>query len=193
MFASAEDQGLYPAEDYALYDRIWQRVSPELDPYPEIRAAAQAGAAVSPPPQPVLERREQADSADDLERLMGEELAGSQHCLALARRTRNAAAQRLLCRIAGEKRAAVHRLETAYFLAAGVRCDPRLTVEPTQWDRLTDGLRSCYQQEIRSAQHCRQAAKTSGDPCLCRLLAELERQALDRAAAGRALLENVLR
>ena len=119
MFASAEDQGLYPAEDYALYDRIWQRVSPELDPYPEIRAAAQAGAAVSPPPQPVLERREQPDSAGDLERLMGEELAGSQHC--------------------------------------------------------------------------RQAAKASGDPCLCRLLAELERQALDRAAAVRTLLENVLR
>lgn len=189
MYASAEDQGLYPAEDYALYDRIWQRVSPELDPYPEIRAAARAAS----PPQPAAERREQSDSAGDLEKLMGEELAGGRHCLALARQTRNAAAQRLLCRIAGEKRAAVHRLETAYFLAAGVRCDPKLTVEPTAWDRLTDGLRSCYRQEIRSAQHFRQTAKADGDPCLCRLLAELERQALDRAAAVRALLENLLR
>ena len=26
--------------DYRQYDRIWRRVSPELDPYPEIRAEA---------------------------------------------------------------------------------------------------------------------------------------------------------
>lgn len=26
-------------QDYQQYDRIWQRVSPELDPYPEVRAA----------------------------------------------------------------------------------------------------------------------------------------------------------
>lgn len=26
--------------DYRMYDRIWQRVSPDLDPYPEVRAAA---------------------------------------------------------------------------------------------------------------------------------------------------------
>lgn len=27
------------AYDYRMYDRIWQRVSPDLDPYPEVRAA----------------------------------------------------------------------------------------------------------------------------------------------------------
>ena len=27
-------------EDYVRYDRVWQRVAPELDPYPEARAAA---------------------------------------------------------------------------------------------------------------------------------------------------------
>lgn len=40
------------AYDYRLYDRIWRRVSPELDPYPEVRAeASQADAA----PQPASE------------------------------------------------------------------------------------------------------------------------------------------
>lgn len=33
--------------DYRLYDRIWQRVSPELDPYPEVRAAQGGGAAAA--------------------------------------------------------------------------------------------------------------------------------------------------
>ena len=27
-----------PAYDYRMYDRIWQRVSPDLEPYPELRA-----------------------------------------------------------------------------------------------------------------------------------------------------------
>ena len=29
--------GTAPAYDYRLYDRIWQRVSPDLAPYPELR------------------------------------------------------------------------------------------------------------------------------------------------------------
>ena len=29
--------GAAPAYDYRLYDRIWQRVSPDLAPYPELR------------------------------------------------------------------------------------------------------------------------------------------------------------
>ena len=34
------------APDYARYDRIWQRVAPAMDPYPEVRAAR--GGAVIP-------------------------------------------------------------------------------------------------------------------------------------------------
>ena len=32
-------------EDYRAYDKIWQRVSPELNPYPEVRAERTAHAA----------------------------------------------------------------------------------------------------------------------------------------------------
>lgn len=46
------------AYDYRMYDRIWQRVSPDLDPYPDVRAAnganvptaAPAPAAAAPAP-----------------------------------------------------------------------------------------------------------------------------------------------
>ena len=29
-------------EDYVRYDRVWQRVAPELDPYPAVRQGAAA-------------------------------------------------------------------------------------------------------------------------------------------------------
>jgi len=35
--------------DYRMYDRIWKRVSPDLDPYPEIRAASENAAVSSQP------------------------------------------------------------------------------------------------------------------------------------------------
>ena len=38
-------------EDYQLYDRIWQRVSPELNPYPNIRAEQGAQGTGGPAPQ----------------------------------------------------------------------------------------------------------------------------------------------
>lgn len=49
--------------DYRMYDRIWQRVSPDLDPYPDVRAANAAGAqnaAATPPvsaPAPAAPRQ----------------------------------------------------------------------------------------------------------------------------------------
>lgn len=41
------------AYDYRLYDRIWRRVSPELNPYPEIRAEAAQTAPAAPVTQSV--------------------------------------------------------------------------------------------------------------------------------------------
>lgn len=39
--------------DYRMYDRIWQRVSPDLDPYPEVRAANAARSPAAPQPASV--------------------------------------------------------------------------------------------------------------------------------------------
>ena len=41
------------AYDYRLYDRIWRRVSPELDPYPEVRAASAPSAARAETPHTI--------------------------------------------------------------------------------------------------------------------------------------------
>lgn len=41
------------AYDYRRYDRIWQRVSPDLDPYPDVRAACNNTETAAPAPAPV--------------------------------------------------------------------------------------------------------------------------------------------
>ena len=49
--ANATQSEISPAEaapDYARYDRIWQRVAPAMNPYPEVRAAAAAAETVVP-------------------------------------------------------------------------------------------------------------------------------------------------
>ena len=36
--------------DYRSYDRVWQRVDPSLNPYPEVRGSAAAPARIAPAP-----------------------------------------------------------------------------------------------------------------------------------------------
>lgn len=51
-----------PADyDYRLYDRIWQRVSPDLNPYPEVRAAENSASAA---PAPTVSAGESAPAAE---------------------------------------------------------------------------------------------------------------------------------
>lgn len=195
---------MLPDYDYRLYDQIWQRVSPELDPYPEVRAAARQAVQPQPAPVPAPRREEPLQgetccmgagegALSALEGLMEEELAGRQHCLALARRTRSGTAARLLCRMAGEKGAAAQRLRTACFLITGSRRAPSLTVEPRGFSCLADALRSCYHQEACVALRYRRAAHGTEDVCLQRLLQELGDQAFRRADAVMELLQTILR
>ena len=48
--------------DYRMYDRIWQRVAPELNPYPEVRQAEGAGG---------TESAALGDTGENLEHLPG--------------------------------------------------------------------------------------------------------------------------
>lgn len=196
--------------DYRLYDQIWRRVSPELDPYPEVRAALSAQKILQQPPAepampPVPVREEpveeicgcMCDAARRdlaaLERLIEEELAQSQHCLHLARRVRNPSAARFFCRAGLEKGKAAQRLLTVCFLITGQRLAPHITAEPRTWSCLADAIRAFYHQESRGACRYRQGAESTGDVCLRKLLEQMGQQADDRAEAAMELLETILR
>ena len=187
--------------DYRAYDRIWQRVSPDLNPYPEVRAAPEppapqqeGGDAALPgaEPNPCCMGTEARESLEVLEGFLEEEMAGRRCCLALACRFRNQNAVRLLRRIAREKQAAARELSTAYYLITGSCYSPASAVENAQWASLAEALRSCYHQEACNGFNYQRAADAALDPCLKRMLNRLGEQSYCRADEIMALLGQMI-
>lgn len=203
--------------DYRLYDRIWQRVSPELNPYPhirdqereiapaepEVRHPAPRGETVLPPGreeeappetgmQPCCMGAAAGDSLQALKGFLEEELAESRCCAALSRQACSRSAARLLHRMAMEKREAARRLQAACYLIDGTRCTPEVPLERTRFSGLAEALRHCYHQDACNGFAYGQAAEETEDRCLRDLLNELSRQAYRRADAVMRLLGEVL-
>ena len=158
--------------DYRMYDRIWQRVSPDLDPYPDVRAANAAGAqnaAATPPvsapapaaPAPKLETPAVPVAVDTP---------------APAAPVQSGAAA-----AAGGKQCAAQEMCTAYYLITGQCYTPTITVEQMRWDNLAAALRSCYHQEACNGFNYARAAEGTTDLCLQKLFTRLSQQAYQRA------------
>lgn len=208
-------QGVSAAYDYRIYDKVWQRVSPGVDPYagdlyagnpestPPVPAAEAAPADIRPaqpvPAQeegnlPGAERNpccmgtEASDSLAVLEGFIEEELAGCRCCLSLSRRVSHQGAARLLRCVAGEKQAAARELCAARFLITGQQYEPAITVEHRRWENLAQALRSCYHQEACGGFNYQRAADEAADPCLEKLFTRLGEQAYRRAGKVMDLL-----
>lgn len=205
-----------PAYDYRVYDQVWQRVSPGIDPFSADPAAAGMSGEVHPPsvpaapeappsavpapmqegggvlpgadPNPCCMGTNAKESLEVLEGFMQEELAGSRCCQALAARVRNRQAAQLLCRAASEKRAAAQELCAAYFLITGSRYEPAITLERICWENLSQALRSFYHQEACNGLNYQRAADETTDLCLTKLLARLSEQSYHRAEEMMSLL-----
>lgn len=212
-----------PSEyDYRLYDKIWRRVAPDLDPYPQVRAAA---AAPSPQPAPVQPapalRAAPAPAAPgngsgDLDQLPGadmdpccmgsqaqqsigviegflqEELAQRQCVLALLRCVRDPRASRLLKSLAEEKLDAARRLKAARYLISADCSSVSVVVEPACWKTLPQALRAVYHQEACNGLNYQRAADEATDLCLQKLLTDLSREAYRRAEAVLELLGKLI-
>lgn len=130
-------------------DRIWQRVSPELDPYPEVRAACRepsrepgaenipertGAAAVPAAPEIPAEPAESGcclagramGSIRLIQDFIEDELADRRAYLAYAACAPNVAARRLLRQLAGEEGSHARRLMGVYYLVTGCCYQPRL-------------------------------------------------------------------
>ena len=199
--------------DYDMYDRIWQRVSPDLNPYPHVRGEENE---ITPPqpqqPSGCLPSRQAADtdiqpetalstccmgndarqSLDTLKGFLEEELAESRCAMALSRQVSHRNAARLLRQIAAEKREAARRLQAACYLIDGTCHVPEISVERTRFGSLAEALRHCYHQDACNGYHYQQAAKETTDSCLSGLMMELSKQSYHRADAVMRLLGEVL-
>ncbi len=203
-------QNLSAAYDYRVYDRVWQRVSPELNPYPDspgaeapapvpvpaVPAPAQEGGGEATLPgaerNPCCMGTEAQESLEVLEGFLEEELAEARCCRAMACRFRNQGAVRLLRRLAAEKAAAARELASAYYLTTGSCYAPAITVEHMQWAGLAEALRSCYHQEACNGLNYQRAADETLDPCLQKLFRRLGEQSYRRAEEIMALLGKLL-
>lgn len=197
------------AYDYRRCARVWQRVDPTLDPYPDVRAAAAMAADTSGGAQTVAERNAelslpgaQADpccmgtaALESLEVLQGfirEELADRRTYLFLARRAPTAEVRQVFRAIASDEGRHARRLLAAVYLITGERYCPAICYPPLRCDGYCAALRERYHEEVCGGFNYRRASQETLDPCLQQLLLAFSQDEYRHANAMLCLLSGVM-
>lgn len=193
------------AYDYRRCARVWQRVDPTLDPYPDVRAAA---AMAADTPGDSLSAAElslpgaQADpccmgtaALESLEVLQGfirEELADRRTYLFLARRAPTAEARQVFRAIASDEARHARRLLATVYLITGERYCPAICYPPLRCDGYCAALRERYHEEVCGGFNYRRASQETLDPCLQQLLLAFSQDEYRHANAMLGLLSGVM-
>lgn len=171
--------------DYRAYDRIWQKVSPELNPYPEARQAWQAEAEQ----KEVAGETESAPAAQgngpccmgtaaeaQTEVLRGfalEEQRTARRYLRYAKAARRQAERDAYLMLARAEQRHVRTLLASLYLITGTReqlpesAPESLIAEPCK------ALRAAYHEESCSGYNYARAAQETIDPCLAKVFSDL--------------------
>ena len=197
------------AYDYRRCARVWQRVDPTLDPYPDVRAAAAMAADTPGDGLRAAERNAeltlpgaQADpccmgtaALESLEVLQGfirEELADRRTYLFLARRAPTAEARQVFRAIASDEGRHARRLLAAVYLITGERYCPAICYPPLRCDGYCAALRERYHEEVCGGYNYRRASQETLDPCLQQLLLAFSQDEYRHANAMLCLLSGVM-
>lgn len=197
------------AYDYRRCARVWQRVDPTLDPYPDVRAAAAMAADTPGDGLSAAERNAeltlpgtQADpccmgtaALESLEVLQGfirEELADRRTYLFLARRAPTAEARQVFRAIASDEGRHARRLLAAVYLITGERYCPAICYPPLRCDGYCAALRERYHEEVCGGFNYRRASQETLDPCLQQLLLAFSQDKYRHANAMLCLLSGVM-
>lgn len=197
------------AYDYRRCARVWQRVDPTLDPYPDVRAAAAMAADTPGDGLSAAERNAgltlpgaQADpccmgtaALESLEVLQGfirEELADRRTYLFLARRAPTAEARQVFRAIASDEGRHARRLLAAVYLITGERYCPAICYPPLRCDGYCAALRERYHEEVCGGFNYRRASRETLDPCLQQLLLAFSQDEYRHANAMLCLLSGVM-
>ena len=191
------------AEDYRQYDRIWQRVSPDLNPYPEARAengAADGGAGEDlehlPGAQadPCCMGSAAMDSLQVLEGFIEDERAGRQFLLDFAGRVRDPRLAGTLRQIAGEKLDHLRHLTAAYYLTTGTCYARTLQVPaPDRGNTCCQALRSAYHEAACLGLNYLRSADGTADLCLQHMFQKMGRASFRQSERLLHLVSSYLR
>lgn len=206
--------------DFRRYDRVWQRVAPDLEPYPGMGGGTQS-AAVSQPAAaagvsgtaqqaglPAAAARQEGQlpgaeqnpccmgsaAAEMLEVLTGfieEELEDRRYLLALSRQAPSWARQRLRD-MAAEEGAHARRLMAAHYLITGQCYRPAIAGGTVSVGRWCPALRERYHMEACNGLNYARSADGTTDPCLAKLLNELSDDEYRHAEMLMAMLERAI-
>ena len=197
------------AYDYRRCARVWQRVDPTLNPYPDVRATAAMAADTPGDGLSAAERNAeltlpgaQADpccmgtaALESLEVLQGfirEELADRRTYLFLARRAPTAEARQVFRAIASDEGKHARRLLAAVYLITGERYCPAICYPPLRCDGYCAALRERYHEEVCGGFNYRRASQETLDPCLQQLLLAFSQDEYHHANAMLCLLSGVM-
>ena len=177
--------------DPEVFARVWSRVMPNqaLSPIQPALPALRSPAQTAPAPSCLGEGS--ARYVPQLEALMDQLHAALGSVRQLARRG-GGRASRLLASLAADQQRQLRRLSAAYFLITGRRYAPKgQGAAPS--GPLSSALRTLFQQAQQcAAQAAVLARRVSDDPCLSRLLEDIQDEAQSHAAQIRVLLEELL-
>lgn len=194
--------------DFRRYDRVWQRVAPDLEPYPGGNTAVPVQQPqAEPEPVPALARQESqlpgaaqnpccmgSAAAEMLEVLTGfieEELADRRYFLAMSRQAPSWARQRLRD-IAADEGAHARRIMAAHYLITGQCYRPAIAGGAVSVGRWCPALRERYHIEACSGMNYARSADGTTDPCLAKLLNELSADEYRHAEELMAMLERAI-
>lgn len=197
------------AYDYRRCARVWQRVDPTLNPYPDVRATAAMAADTPGDGLSAAERNAeltlpgaQADpccmgtaaleSLEVLQDFIREELADRRTYLFLARRAPTAEARQMFRAIASDEGRHARRLLAAVYLITGERYCPAICYPPLRCDGYCAALRERYHEEVCGGFNYRRASQETLDPCLQQLLLAFSQDEYRHANAMLCLLSGVM-
>lgn len=192
-------QALPLTEDYRRYDRIWKRVSPGLDPYPEVRGA-QPELTMEPqlPVAPGANGESCCLGGNDvngLEMLRGflrGELADAQTYRYLAAIAPSQEGKRVMRRLAADETGHARTLQSVIFLITGGTYQVSVVLPPQPRLPWRDRLRERWHEEACGGTNYARAAEETDDVCLRRILEGLSADEYRHAELLRGLIEKAL-
>jgi len=179
--------------DLRLCDAVWQRVAPDLNPYPEVRAAAleQQPPCAAMEPERACTSHADAMTADTLGTAVEEELTARRAYLAHGR-CAGGNVGRTLQQLAYDSGQHACRLRSLYYVLAGECYRPFAVCGQAEILSLCQFLRRRYQMEVEAARRYDGWADGVEDACMASTLRQMADDERCHAATLLSLLERTL-
>ncbi len=172
------EERLYNYEECA---RIWQRVSPELEPYPQLRR--EEGEAQLPGAQedPCCMGTEAMESVEVLRGFAREELCAQRRFAWLCAHSRSALLRQCFADFARLAAQRAKRLLSALYLITGEAYCPELNCGQMRWEGRCELLRALYHEAACAGFNYARASQETTDSCLTALLSSFSQEEYRRA------------